>query len=79
MNRLTHGPGCEKAPTIWAIFITDKNIQSVYLKTNLELKNIDEWMNANKITVNSAKTKYLLFTPRKINYSIAKYIVQSTF
>ena len=19
MNRLTHGPGCEKAPTIWAI------------------------------------------------------------
>ena len=53
------------------IFITDKNIQSVYSKTNLELKNINEWMTANKLTVNFAKTKYLLFTPRKINYSVA--------
>ena len=53
------------------IFISDKNVQSVYLKTNLELKNIDEWMTANKLTVNSAKTKYLLFTPRKNNYSFA--------
>ena len=53
------------------IFITGKNIQSVYSKTNLELKNIDEWMTANKLTVNSAKTKYLLFTPRKSNYSVS--------
>ena len=53
------------------IFITGKNIQSVYSKTNLELKNIDEWMTANKLTVNSAKTKYLLFTPRKSNCSIS--------
>ena len=49
------------------IFIIGKNIQSVYSKTNFELKNIDEWMTANKLTVNSAKTKYLLFTPRKSN------------
>ena len=41
------------------IFITDKNIQSVCSKTNLELKNIDEWMTVNKLTVNFAKTKYL--------------------
>ena len=53
------------------IFITGKNIQSVYSETNLELKNIDEWMTANKLTVNSAKTKYLLFTPRKSNYSVS--------
>ena len=53
------------------IFITGKNIQSVYSKTNLELKNIDEWMTANKLTVNSAKTKYLLFTPRKSNCSVS--------
>ena len=53
------------------IFITGKNIQSVYSKTNLELKNIDEWMTAKKLTVNSAKTKYLLFTPRKSNYSVS--------
>ena len=53
------------------IFITGKKIQSVYSKTNLELKNIGEWMTANKLTVNSAKTKYLLFTPRKSNYSVS--------
>ena len=28
-------------------------------------------MTANKLTVNSAKTKYLLFTPRKSNYSVS--------
>ena len=54
------------------IFITGKNIQSVYSKTNLELKNIDEWMTANKLTVNSAKIKYLLFTPRKSNYRVGQ-------
>ena len=48
------------------IFITGKNIQSVYSKTNLELKNIDEWMTANKLTVNSAKTKYLLLLLEKV-------------
>ena len=53
------------------IFITGKNIQSVYSKTNPELINIDEWMTANKLTVNSAKTKYLLFTPTKSNYSVS--------
>ena len=25
MNRLTHGPGCVKAPTIWAITLSDEN------------------------------------------------------
>ena len=48
------------------IFITGKNIQSVYLKTNLELKNIDEWMTANKLIVNSAKTKYLFLLLEKV-------------
>ena len=28
-------------------------------------------MTANKLTVNSAKTKYLLFTPKKSNSSVA--------
>ena len=48
------------------IFITGKNIQSVYFKTNLELKNIHEWMTANKLTVNSAKTKYLFLLLEKV-------------
>ena len=50
---------------------TGKNIRAVDSKTNLELKNINKWMTANKLMVNSAKTKYLLFTPRKSNYSVA--------
>ena len=32
------------------IFITDSNINNLYCKTNLELKNIDGWMIANKLT-----------------------------
>ena len=28
MNRLTHGPGCEKAPTIWANLSTTEGIPS---------------------------------------------------
>ena len=46
------------------IFITGKNIQSVYSKTNLELKNIDEWMTANKLT--AAKTKYYFLLLEKV-------------
>ena len=61
------------------IFVTDKNIQSVYSKTNLELKNIDEWMTANKLTVNSVKTKYLFFTLRKSNYSVANTLFKVHF
>ena len=61
------------------IFIIGKNIQSVYSKTNLELKNIDEWMTANKLTVNSSKTKYLLFTPRKSNYSVSNTSFEAHF
>jgi len=45
------------------IFISDSNIKSLYQKTNAELKNIDNWMIANKLTVNISKTKYILFRP----------------
>ena len=36
-------------------------------------------MTANKLTVNSAKTKYLLFTPRKSNYSVSNTSFKARF
>ena len=34
MNRLTHGPGCEKTPTIWAILIGETLIKPYMSKAN---------------------------------------------
>ena len=38
------------------VFLSGRNIQSLYDKGNKELSNIDNWMLANKLTVNVKKT-----------------------
>ena len=43
------------------VFLSGRNIQSRYDKGNKELSNIDNWMLANKLTVNVKKTKCILF------------------
>ena len=43
------------------VFLLGRNIQSLYDKGNKELSNIDNWMLANKLTVNVKKTKCVLF------------------
>ena len=37
---------------------------------NHELERVDQWLRANKIKININKTKYLLFSLRKVDYSI---------
>ena len=37
---------------------------------NQELERVDRWLCANKIKINVSKTKYLLFSLRRVNYSI---------
>ena len=43
------------------VFLSSRNIQSLYDKENKELSNIDDWMLANKLTVNVKNTKCILF------------------
>ena len=37
---------------------------------NCELERVDKWLCANKIKINVTKTKYVLFSLRRVNYSI---------
>ena len=48
------------------VFIVDNNqLQTLYEKGNQELKNIDNWMIANKLSINTNKTNCILFqTPK---------------
>ena len=38
------------------VFIVDNNLQALYEKGNSELENIDNWMVANKLSININKT-----------------------
>lgn len=44
------------------LFYTDSNINSMFQTVNQELKNINEWFKANKLSLNINKTKYTFFT-----------------
>ena len=47
------------------VFIVDNHLQTLYEKGNQELKNIDNWMIANKLSINTNKTNCILFgTPK---------------
>ena len=45
----------------------DKNPTLLQNKMNKELNSIENWIQANKLTVNYKKTNFLIFTKRKIN------------
>ena len=79
MNTLTHGPGCEKAPTIWANY--------TYLHINLKLfkklkslqKNINEIKKIMKLAVvNKKKTiPFSGFKLKRKQIFIKNSVVQS--
>lgn len=43
------------------IFLNGKNMTELFQTMNLELKNIVEWLNVNKLSLNVKKTHYMLF------------------
>ena len=47
-----------------ALFISGKSLSDVQTLTNLELFNVSQWMQANSLVVNSAKTVVLITTPQ---------------
>jgi len=43
---------------------------------NFELSKIEDWLKANKLTLNAAKTKYILFANKKEDVSITSLKLQ---
>lgn len=44
-----------------SVFLQNKNIDILYRNGNKELKRIDQWLIANKLSINATKTKCMLF------------------
>jgi hypothetical protein len=44
-------------------FISGKDIPQLFVQMNNELDKISLWFNANKLSINSSKTKFSLFHP----------------
>lgn len=48
-----------------SLFLTDRNIPNLITKANHLLNKLDEWSTANSLTINTTKTKAVLFRPRQ--------------
>ena len=54
------------------IFYSDKSAKSLTKRINIDLKCLVDWLNSNKISLNSTKTELLIFHPKRrpINYDV---------
>ena len=48
-----------------SVFFQNKNYHSLYANAQQDLQNIDQWMIANKLSINASKTKCMLFRSTK--------------
>ena len=46
-------------------FYSHKNIKGLFSTVNSELEKISQWFQANKLSINIKKTKFILFHTRK--------------
>jgi len=49
------------------LFYSDSDILKLFSTINCELCKLSDWVKANKLSLNSKKTNYILFTNRKVN------------
>lgn len=52
------------------LLLHDDNLNHLHAALNIELEKISKWVSANKLKVNAAKTNYILFQNRSVEYSI---------
>ena len=54
------------------LLYADKNLKSVEETVNKELLKVSEWLNLNKLTLNTKKSNYVIFRPyqHKLGYSV---------
>ena len=58
-----------------SLYISDKNVKKLVEKSNKELARVDDWLIANKLTLNVSKTNFILFRPPKGKKLQAKPVV----
>ena len=46
------------------MFITGKDMDILRHELNEDLRNVQEWLQCNKLSLNVLKTHYIIFTPR---------------
>ena len=46
------------------MFITGKDVGVLCHQLNEDLRNVQEWLQCNKLSLNILKTHYMIFTPR---------------
>ena len=56
-----HHSSCLSFADDTTVLISGKNIKNLYEKSTIELKSIDKWLIANKLFLNSDKTKHIVF------------------
>ena len=52
------------------IFLSDRNIENLFTKMNNELSKISNWFKANKLSLNTSKTKYSIFHPSSMKHRV---------
>jgi hypothetical protein len=67
-----------------SLFLQGKTIDQLIKTMNAELKNISEWLQVNKLSLNVKKTTYMIFTKRNIiclphNVTINSQIIQRVY
>jgi len=58
-----------------ALIIHDKNLETLNVNITSELIKVEKWLNANKISLNYSKTKYLLIKPKTRNATLSDFHV----
>ena len=57
------------------LFLSNDNLKTLNKDVNYELLNIEAWLNANRLSLNYSKTKYLLIKPKTKTSQLCKFAV----
>ena len=71
INDIKNIPDLKNLPKLFtvdtSIFISSKNLSDLTIKCQTVINKISEWVLANRLTLNTGKTYYLIFNPSQLN------------
>jgi hypothetical protein len=60
------------------IFFSPKNLDLIQTTLNIELKNVSQWLNANRLTLNIEKTNFVVFhSPKKKPHKVLSICIDN--